>query len=72
LEIVEEPEENADIAEATTEEPNLDVEIEEGAAELSETNLVEPAPPSRGENVRDFVYRTRFGRNVRPVPRLGL
>ena len=72
LEIVEEPEENADIAEATTEEPNLDVEIEEGAAELSETNLVEPAPPSRGENVRDSVYRTRFGRNVRPVPRLGL
>ena len=70
LEIVEEPEENADLAEVTTEETNLDVGIEEGAAEPPESHFIESAPPSRGENVEEL-YRTRSGRSVRPVHRLG-
>ena len=72
LEIVEEPEENADFVGGTTEEPDPDVEIEEGAAELSESHHIEPAPPSRGENVQDSVHKTRSGRMVRPVQRLGM
>ena len=47
-------------------------EIEAGALIMEPPEPVESAPPSRGENVGEEIARTRSGRAVRPVRRLGI